>query len=625
MKRGRNKLNYLHAAIAAGGFLAAISAYSAEVESYTRGLDTCRKPERWAFAADISPDQRKEFLAALKGSASPVRSFSEALAMRRTAETDSQKAFSEYWLSYSLYRSGLIHSAHGGFAVLASRPPKPETAAIQIAALHCIAVIADKYPTLTYPAPARGPMDSIFSVAKQPELKPMKQEVAFRLFRAQLSEEASQAELERTLALLKDGGMFEKAAVGLFQSRLNRHSVVIQNLEPLVAAEKLPASVEKHRDSFRLILSRSYYSSGQFDKSAVQLRKISKQSNELIDALGELAWTSLMAERYTDAIGASVNLQAGPLRKTFAPEAVMVMAMAFNELCLYPESIQALGRFKKNYRDSFGWLEHWSKKRSHEDLYPMAVAFIKKSGRVPAHVASEWIRSPLFLTRQAEINLLFSENNKTGQIYSSGGKEQRGLSLALIAKAQKLKRLIKEEQARSKPGTPLPPSLIARIEDFKEDLVHYKRFKRSAPFWKKITETQTQKAPSLQARLVASINADLRDLTQRMHIQLTEIAENNQLIEVEIYNGASRDILWQNAHPDYVEAAKELHQEERRVASVESYNWGSMNTNLDGDGEVWEDELGSAQANLVNNCASKEKYLTIKREEVLRNLRAAQE
>ena len=66
------------------------------------------------------------------------------------------------------------------------------------------------------------------------------------------------------------------------------------------------------------------------------------------------------------------------------------------------------------------------------------------------------------------------------------------------------------------------------------------------------------KAKIGEKKLVARINADLDARTLRMLDQLEEIAENVQLIEIEIYNGASHDIIWQNAHPDYKEIAKKM-------------------------------------------------------------------
>jgi hypothetical protein len=99
-----------------------------------------------------------------------------------------------------------------------------------------------------------------------------------------------------------------------------------------------------------------------------------------------------------------------------------------------------------------------------------------------------------------------------------------------------------------------------------------------------------------------------------MLTRLDEIAENNQLIEVEIYNGASKDIIWQNAHPEYKEMAKKFNDDENKESAAAVWDWGRSPAALSDDaGEIWEDELGSFKARLFDNCGSKDRYLAIKR------------
>jgi hypothetical protein len=92
--------------------------------------------------------------------------------------------------------------------------------------------------------------------------------------------------------------------------------------------------------------------------------------------------------------------------------------------------------------------------------------------------------------------------------------------------------------------------------------------------------------------------------------QIEDVAENDELIEVEIFNGASEDIIWQNAHPEYKDEAKQF-QADRDKNRAEGLNWGRMPASMEGDGEVWEDELGSFKADLYDNCSSRDKYLAL--------------
>ena len=97
--------------------------------------------------------------------------------------------------------------------------------------------------------------------------------------------------------------------------------------------------------------------------------------------------------------------------------------------------------------------------------------------------------------------------------------------------------------------------------------------------------------------------------------QIEEIAENNQFIEVEIFNGASQDVIWQNAHPDYKEVVSRLNDEQKKSSKEKVWNWGKAAYNITDDEEsheIWEDELGSFKADLFDNCSSKERYLSVK-------------
>jgi hypothetical protein len=123
-----------------------------------------------------------------------------------------------------------------------------------------------------------------------------------------------------------------------------------------------------------------------------------------------------------------------------------------------------------------------------------------------------------------------------------------------------------------------------------------------------------KQAPGIEKKHTADIESDLKIRTDRMLTQLQEVAENIQLIEVEIYNGASEDIIWQNAHPGYKKVAKDLDNEDAdRAPASKVWDWGRTRIASDNDNvEVWEDELGSFKADMVDNCSSKDKYLALK-------------
>lgn len=289
----------------------------------------------------------------------------------------------------------------------------------------------------------------------------------------------------------------------------------------------------------------------------------------------------------------------------------MVMAMSLNELCQYPESVRAIRAFQRNYEKAYKWLGS----SITENLYPLAVQYVRRAPAqtVPDRVASEWVRSPLFISSQDELNLLFDEQESTIALGRSGAKEQTKLADGLILRSKGLPARLRAAKNKMKEGDRLPAVLKEDLLALKEMILRYRRLQQGAPVWHTILANHKKTAKATELKLVASINADLKARSERMRAQLEEIAENIQLIEVEIYNGASQDIIWQNAHPEYKKIAQKLKDEHKRETGAKTMDWGRAPASLDEEGgEVWEDELGSFAANLYDNCSSKDKYLAIR-------------
>jgi len=298
------------------------------------------------------------------------------------------------------------------------------------------------------------------------------------------------------------------------------------------------------------------------------------------------------------------------------------MAMAFNELCQYPKAVEAVGVFRSHYAESYQWLAKWDRNLRNVDYYGTAIGFLTNrkpaslADRVPDKVVSEWVRSPLFISRQQEINLIFDERDYTKRLGQSGDKEQTALAQDILKKLREFRKKFDSAKAKLKPGAEMPPSILTDIENLRLAIAMYRNYRTAAPVWRSALKVNQDKAPGLSATLMKHINQDFHRLNTRMHRQLQEIAENNYFIEVEIYNGASQDMIWKNAYPEYEKVAHEMTAEERPSAT-RVWNWGKVSFSLDGDNEIWEDELGSFKADVYDNCENKEKYLAIKKQSAM--------
>jgi tetratricopeptide (TPR) repeat protein len=601
------------------GIVALSSAHLAHAAATTEpitGSKGCLPGESWNLQDAIPEDSADQFKQFLGKKVPTVRGFSEALALRRQAQSPEQKYFAEYWVSRSLYGSKLVHISKEGFTVLASRPVTPSTVGIQLEALSCLAEIHNRFSAVEIPSSVIARIPEYLTAANKAgvPLDPLWDVVTIRALSVlSRQEKLSSAEADKILSWLAGSEIRQNLVKGMFAAQRNDHSTVIQELKKFTTASSRPDSLARYKDTAYLLTARSLYSEGQFEAAINQFKLISKSSNELANSLEELTWAYLMAEQYREAIGTAMNLQAGGLRKTFAPEAPMVMSMAMNEICQFPDSLNAANIFRKNYEKSFKWLDQWRIQGKSENLYKLAVQFLKKQGDTPVRVASEWVRSPVFLANQDEINLLFDEKDSASSLNKWGSKEQNRIGQEILNNLKELKPAFYAARAKLKPGQDLPAKVRSSLQKLKQDVIAFRRMQKAAPIWKAVLANHQKQAPGIERRLAAEIQTDLKARTDRMLGQLEETAENIQLIEVEIYNGASEDIIWQNAHPEYKKMAKELDDDADRSPASKVWDWGRTKVASENDDvEVWEDELGSFKADVVDNCSSKDKYLALK-------------
>jgi tetratricopeptide (TPR) repeat protein len=611
-------------------FLSVQSALAAEAD-YSYPTDrACTVSEAWKFSSTFLPEFQKEFKNFLSNGKSSVRGFSEAIALRRTAKTAEEKFFAEYWMAHALLDSGQTHTAYQGFLAIVAKPAKAEYVGVHAAALDCVLSIHYAHPAFVVPSQITASLTAYTSAEDVSEaMKSYLNTVAWDAEVSQIQtllsdDRVSPQVIQSALNTLQGSGPYLAFAQGLWMAKQGDHFKTIENLQKFVDDPKIPYNLGRYIDLAHVFLARAHYSVGQYDVAGDELKRVRKKSNFLAETLQELSWSYLMNEKYPEAIGTAMNLEAGGLRHTFAPEAPMVMAMATNELCQYPDSVRSIKVFRKNYESSYRWLSNWVKadQGDSSNLYETSVKFIKrKPVDVPDRIASEWIRSPLFISSQDEVNLYFDEKDAAPKISKAGANEQRKMAQDILKKARELKPKLKLAKMKLKLGDSLPGSITDALVALKDEVVHWRRLQLAAPVWQVVSTRFLSTVPTQQGKLIARINNDIKLRNVRMYTQLDEIAENIQLIEVEIYNGASEDIIWQNAHPDYKEVAKQF-KGEQGLSPDKVWDWGrslaSESEKEVGDEtgengpEIWEDELGSFKANLFDNCSSKDKYLSLK-------------
>lgn len=603
------------------GLLTLSSSHAAD-EGILAGKYACTYKEDWTFPKDFYADFKEEFQKFIRKGRSPVSGFVSAAALRREATSESELVFSEYWISRALYEAGLPHVAYKGFVSVLGHEPNPDILGPQLAASECLRELKEKHPFKGFPDNTvnvlKKGQDWLTKNAKPHWTAAITEDTwktAIVVLQNQFSEKKSKTDLQATVQLLKGAGAYEQYGRGLYESSQNSYSQAIAQLEPLLKTG-LPAHFKVKTEQFHLTLARAYYTVGRYGDAAVTFKRVSKSSNELAQSISELAWAYLLKENHPGALGAAFSLQRGGMRKTFAPEGPMVMAMAFNELCQYPFSLSSMDLLRKNYKTSHEWLTAWDSKKDKNSypFYEKTIEQLKHKTDVPDRIANEWMRSPTFIALQTELNALIDEKVATGKLGKSGADEQRRLAFQIVELARETRDHIRKEKLQMEAGEKYSGQVLNRLSELRKLVTHYQDFRLGAPIWKVILDNFKTESPQMKSQILATINNDMRRKTQFMKTQLDEVTENLQLIEVEIYNGASQDLVWQNAHPDYKDVAKRMNDDAQKEAAQKTWNWGRAPSGLDEeDGEVWEDELGAFEAKLFDNCNSKEKFLALKR------------
>jgi hypothetical protein len=273
-----------------------------------------------------------------------------------------------------------------------------------------------------------------------------------------------------------------------------------------------------------------------------------------------------MKDSYAEAIGSAQNLLVGGLSRTFAPEASVVLGISLNETCNFAQAIEAVKLFRRSYEKSYRWLYTWNQRQKQApiDLYPMVAAYLRKKVRIPEKIANEWLRSPVFIANQEELNLLFDERQTAKVLVQRVSRKFSGKG------AQKWQRAAAE--------------LRGVVNHF-------------------LMESQVA-----ETTLVRAINNDLQLRTMRMFRTLIDLAQSVELLEAEIYNALGEKVIAdagqaQGGRKPATAGAK------KKADDDAVWRWGAFPTGEEesAEAEVWEDELGFLKADVENECHSSSK------------------
>jgi hypothetical protein len=583
-------MNYLLILSAALSFLAAGTGYADSAGRENLEVSSaCTANESWSGQGRVSKDALKALSALINGGLSPALGFARGLDLEKDKSTET-RLLGYYMEGRALLLAGQNDAALENFSYIATSPSPSRTGSeLQLAAVQCIAGTLRANPGMSVPASVASNLKSLSPLAASSSRRDSRDsidELAFDVLLDQISlnpESATDADLRAPLDALKGTGPYEGFARGFAAARSRAHAQVIAALAPLLnptnpsKRPSLPEGLKREETHALLLLARAYYATRQFPQANSVYQRIDRRSNEIAETLSELSWSYLQENRYSAAVGTAVSLRLGDMRNTFAPESLEVAAMSLNELCQYQDSLREVKTLERDYEASYRWLKNRAASNGEPSLYSLAIAHLKgdASDGAPSKVASEWIRSPVFLSGQSEIHRLF-------------GVKARFITLLSDLKSE--------------------------FSDAKKDQLD--SLQQAVLTLQQRQSVYFEAADRTRGQWVARIEDALTRRNARMLSELDEVHENSRLVEIEIYNGASHDMIWLRAHSEFKKsdsrAVTDKNNDKNSAASAtSSWNWGKVDPNSDRT-EVWEDELGSFKAHLQDHCSDKDRYLGVK-------------
>jgi tetratricopeptide (TPR) repeat protein len=552
--------------------LASLSAVTSFADSEAlSSSNACEKNESWSGQGAL-PKSVVDYLSKmLDADITPELGLARAYDLEKSTSAEA-RLLGYYMEGRAFLMSGLEDNALESFSFVATSEPTNATAKeIQFASLECIARTLRANSGMAVPPIVASHLKSLLQLANSANRKQIPFEIALDVLLEQIGSDA--ADFRDPLEALSGSGAYENIGRAFVAAQHRDHLQVIANLSPLFASSKhtsLPEGLRHEETRARLLLARSYYATQQFNDAIAQYLKINHRSNEISEVLSELSWSYLQLKRYGDAVGTAVNLRLGEMRSTFAPESLEVAAMSLNELGQIKDSLRTLKTLEQDYLPSYQWLKTRGTQTS-PSLYSLAIAYLKSDGSngVPSKVANEWVRAPLFLAGQSEIHRLFGVKDRYVSFVNS----------------------MKDELSRAN-------------SDDQESL------RRAALALEEHQAPAFEAADHARIQWVDRINQELTRRNARMLATLDDVRENSRMVKIEIFNGASHDMIWLRHHPEFKEGSSKYLSEKNSPSGSEVWNWGKVDMNAD-HAEVWEDELGAFRAHLQDHCADKNRYLGV--------------
>lgn len=546
-------------ALLAGFGISTFKTASAQTQSSkiaTTIFNACTEVERIRFSETLPIEEVKIAKNAIEDKIEGSEMFKLGFQLETQSKNLEMREIGTFMKARSYLREKLYHIAYDKFSEMVKRQDldrRPHFATL--GAIECMLVIQKEFPTYRFDS---GHLKAFESLSKLSQLESTERRTLAHSMVIRVKELLNQfnpAEARRLIDALAFQPEYRDYAKALLLQREDKYEEVIPLWEQFIEKKSLPLGFEEDRDTVIVLYARTLYELKKYEKSGDILRLIPRESNYLATAMSDLGWALLMSGKRKEAIGASFNVQKSNLARVFAPEAPLVASIALFELCQYARALKNAVYFKRKYFPVIVWYKKLSETEQKKP-YKLLLSALRKKAAVPNLVLLEWLRSPEFRAHQAESNSLYEEKKTAYRAYS--------------------KRHVAEKGA-----------------------LWVKEWRAPMPIFYKTIDGRLKDLGSKMDKILAMISDRIVKLVSQM-------IDNVQLLEIEIYDIASEDMIWRNINPEYQKWLAKQDKEKKVAGRV--WQWGQVPTDPKVPSEIWDDELGFTEADVTDECTNKTKF-----------------
>ncbi|MDP2344889.1 MAG: tetratricopeptide repeat protein [Deltaproteobacteria bacterium] len=436
------------------------------------------------------------------------------------------------------------------------------------------------------PKPKPKPKDPKEGTTTEPEAKPEpKKQAAPAKSKAHKAENPKSAEESLEASLKAVSRVDEKYplyaqalylkglvhfAKGDFDPAVKAFRGVVRMTNPRAAGQDSQSIGDKAQEYTKLremaffSLARIHYQFEQFRYAIFYYDRISRDSEQWLEAVFESSWAHFRLGEYEKGLGNLVTLQSPFFLDEYYPESSILKAITFYENCRYPEARAFLGEFKQNYGGVLAELD---------TLVGVSTAVAKAEGATGAEVKEGASSSK---TAEQLFEELTALEKKVAE-----GKDDSARSIALTARLLRL--------ALSDKRVAGFRAAIAEVDEEKAQIMALE-----APFTGGAIHTELVKSlDSRRAELVNSAGNLLRDKLEAERSFLKELSSKLVRIQFEIAK----------MEKETIEATI---TNQNQTVEIEKYGYTTATDDerlyWPFEGEYWRDELGTYQYTLTKGC-----------------------